>query len=433
MRNPVVFLAVAALCSVCASVAASPLESDIAKDLLERGAAEDAWLVLESGETPASGDTESWFVRGMAAKATGRFPEAINAFERVLELDPRADRARLELAEASFSAGDAEAARRHLLTVKANNPPARVGENIDRFLELLKSAERKNWRVFGSLGYMYDTNANAGPASNSVLMYGLPFTLSPSALKNADDAALFRIGFDHGARLGDNAVWQSGLSLSHTDYRTLDDLDAMSLAASSGPSWQVGESTAYSVPLVADWLRLGHSDSYYSYSVGIAPQVRRVLSAGAAASLTATVSRKWYFNQPSRDLHAWSIAPDFEWKLGDKGRMNAAVTFAQEDSGLDRYSNSSRGANVAYGGNVNDLTRVSLSAHYFDTRYRAPEPAFPERRRDQTARLNASVGYRIQQIESDLTVSLSYTDNRSNLPLYAYNRTQFSVSVGKSF
>jgi hypothetical protein len=43
------------------------------------------------------------------------------------------------------------------------------------------------------------------------------------------------------------------------------------------------------------------------------------------------------------------------------------------------------------------------------------------------------VGYRLEKLGADVSLSLNYTDNRSNLTLYTYDRTQVSVSLGKAF
>ncbi len=433
MKYAALPLLLSAVFSSSALAALEPLTLEVANDLLKRGEAQPAFELLSADIDPASRNPDEWFLLGLAAKRAGRLAEASGAFNKVLAMDPNADRVRLELAEVAFRSGDATGARSLLLAVKAKNPPARVGENIDRFLEAIASAEPKSWRVFGSLGFMHDSNANAGTSTDSVLMFGLPFTLSPSAMKTSDDAWLLRLGVDHAARINGAMAWQSGVSLSSTDYRALNTLDALSVSASTGLSWQTGERTAVSVPLVGDWLRLGHDQSYYSYSLGLAPQVRHMLADSTAVSVAGTYSHKWYQGQSSRNLDAWSLAPGLEWRVGEKGALNTGLQVAREDSGFDNYSNRLWGANLGYSHAVSDALRVSVSAQFMDTRYQGLEAAFTEIRHDKTTRFNAGLGYRLEKLGADVSLSLNYTDNRSNLTLYTYDRSQVSVSLGKAF
>lgn len=433
MKHAVFPLLLTTVLSSSSQAALEPVTLDVANDLLKRGAAQPAFELLSLEIDPASRNPDEWFLLGLSAKGAGRLAEASGAFNKVLELDPNADRVRLELAEVAFRSGDAAGARSLLLAVKAKNPPARVGENIDRFLEVIASAAPKSWRATASLGFMHDSNANAGTSTNSVLMFGLPFTLSPTAMKTSDNALLLRAGLDHAARISDRMAWQSGVALSSTDYRSLNTLDALSVSLSSGPSWQVDERTAFSLPLVGDWLRLGHDQSYYSYSVGVAPQWRRGLSDALALSLTGTYSHKWYQGQSTRNLDAWSVAPSLDWRVGAAGMLSAGLVAAREDSGLDSASNHLAGVNLGYSHAVSDTLRVSIGANYMDTRYQGLEAAFTEIRHDKTARLSLGASYRLAKLGAEASLSVSYTDNDSNLSLYEYDRSQVSVTLGKAF
>lgn len=49
------------------------------------------------------------------------------------------------------------------------------------------------------------------------------------------------------------------------------------------------------------------------------------------------------------------------------------------------------------------------------------------------ARVNLGANYRLASLDADLSFTVTYTKNDSNLPLYEYDRTQVSVSLGKMF
>jgi len=68
-----------------------------------------------------------------------------------------------------------------------------------------------------------------------------------------------------------------------------------------------------------------------------------------------------------------------------------------------------------------------------DTRYQGLEAAFTEIRHDKTARLSLGASYRLAKLGAEVSLSVSYTKNDSNLSLYEYDRTQVSLTIGKTF
>ncbi len=56
------------------------------------------------------------------------------------------------------------------------------------FLAVIDKGIQKAWSFSFGLGYEYDSNVNAGPGVDTILMYNLPFTLSDDAKGNSDYA-----------------------------------------------------------------------------------------------------------------------------------------------------------------------------------------------------------------------------------------------------
>ena len=403
--------------------------------LLNAGSPGQAYERLLEKHEADSVNPQEWFLLGIAAKQAGRLAEAAAYFERLLELDPEAARARLELAEIAYLLGEGDKARQLLLDVKAANPPPGVVATIDRFIANIAASEQaqKDWRVRASLGWLYDSNANAGPSTDSVLLFGLPFILSGNARETTDHAWTARLGFDHIKGISDRVSWQSNLSANWTDYNDLNNLDALYLSFSTGATLRSSARMIWSLPVVADRVKIGHDDSYYSYSYGVAPQWRYLFNDRLSFSLGAAVSKKKYRRNAARNLTALALSPALDYRIGEQGSLRIGFTGARENSGQAIYSSDLWGVNVAYFHNFSQNFIATVRASYSDARYQGREAAFTQKRHDKTARLALDLIYYIAPIKSELSFSISRTLNNSNLPIYQYHRNQVSISLQRAF
>jgi outer membrane protein len=325
-------------------------------------------------------------------------------------------------------------AKKYFLEVKESNPPSRVVENIDKFLALIENNKTpKNWRVYGSLGWMHDTNANAGPEAESVLMFGLPFTLSDTAKERSDNAWLVRLGFNHANGLNDDVSWISSLTLNSTDYNSIDSLDSLVLSGSSGPSWRIDEQTTASLSLVADLVKIGHENSYYNFTYGVAPQIQYKINKKTSANLNTTISKKNFKTQRARNSRNYTINPTIGYQIDKTSFSRLGLMFAREDSGISYYSNDSIGINSSYGYTFQNGLQTYLNASYTDSDYKGQEIYYSETRHDKISKFLVNTSYHIEKLDSDIVLSANYTDNDSNLDMYKYNRQQISLSVRKSF
>ncbi len=407
---------------------------DVATNLLQEGKANDAYAILLVKHNPASTNPQEWFLLGLAAKRIGKPREASKYFEKVIALDPQnSGRAKLEIAALSYSIGDGKKAKDLVMEVKAKNQNPKVGENIDRFLEAIAQGTPRTWRITGNLGWMYDSNANAGPDTDSVILFGLPFTLSANARKTNDNASMLRLGFDHFKGLTDDMSWQSSLAMSKIDYNDLDNLDYLTLSASTGPTWRLNSETTASMPLVVDWVKIGHDRSYYYYSYGFAPQIRYKLMEKLSLNFATIASKKKYKNQDKRNLDLWRVYPSLGYEINKSNFVRFGFNGGQEHSGLNYYSNKFIGVRANYYHTFQNGVRLSLNASYTYTRYKEKEAAYDKKHRDKMNRFGFDLSFPVKSINSELLFSSSYTKNDSNLVLYDYDRTQVFFSLKKRF
>jgi tetratricopeptide (TPR) repeat protein len=401
--------------------------------LLEDGKPDEAYSFLMQHHDENSENPHEWFLLGMSAKELGKFSEAEKFCERVLAINPDAQRVKLEIADICFRKGDTEKAKQYLLEVKATHPPEKVGANIDKFLAIIDSPKSKKWHVYGNAGWLYDSNVNSGPDTDTVLMFGLPFHLSKDAKERSDHAFTARAGFNHYTPFNDNIAWQGNYAVSTINYSSINELDSLLFTASTGPTWRLNNKFTLSAPLVGEWIRYGYDDEYYSYSYGLAPQLRYKLSKTISLNLLTTVSNKKYNKISDKDLVRWSAEPSIDWQPDKKSYVRVAVVGGSENSGIDIFSNDLLGARVYYNRQLTDRIRGSVNASYFDTQYRGKEAAYDDERRDKAFRVGSRLIYNIKPINMDVVLSASYTNVDSNLEIYEYDKIQTSVSLSFSF
>ena len=120
------------LCFVmaCVATAAENLNPELlyqqAKELLQKGQADQAFALLAAQEGVLAGDDSYDYLLGVAALDSQQAGEAIFSLQRLIARKPDFSGARLELARAYFEVGDNELARTEFARVLAENPPPNV-------------------------------------------------------------------------------------------------------------------------------------------------------------------------------------------------------------------------------------------------------------------------------------------------------------------
>jgi len=132
------------------------------------------------------------FTFATVAAQAGDYEGAISALERMLLIDPGLPRVRLELGVLYYRLGSYEIAGRYLKTVL--NRPGAPAEVRTRAEQYLAEVERKTARsrFVGEIfaGVRYQSNANLGPATSSVRLFGQTANLNQAGLGTADWGAV---------------------------------------------------------------------------------------------------------------------------------------------------------------------------------------------------------------------------------------------------
>ncbi len=425
-----VFLCAALTAHSSPALAATPEQLQQAQALLSAEQPAQALGLLEAAYAPATASTQEFFLLGVAAKQAGQLARSEGYFRAALLREPNAGRVRLELAEILYRQGKLDDSRAELVAVRAMNPPEQVRRNIDGFIAQVDQARanpnagprgpQKNWNAYITVGLTSDSNVNAGPYTGTVFLYGLPFTLSPAAQETQDTALFVRTGISHQTQLDNGVLWRSSANLSFTNYFEADAYDTTGLSFSTGPSFKLSDQLGLSVPITYNVQRYNEQGSWYSQSWGIAPRLQYAAQDNLQLYLDTSLSRKSFNYNGDRDLTAFTFV---------------GLQYGRENSGLNIYSNTVRGAYLGYQHNFRKQgIRASIVASYTRTEFEGIQAAYTERRKDVSRKISASVTYAIPEMDGlSLLGSVSYQNNDSNLDINTYERTQFSLSLTKRF
>lgn len=151
-----------------------------------------------------------------AATRKGDYEAAIGALERILFYNPNLPRVRLELGVLYFRLGSYEMSRSYFESAIAGpDTPPEVRGRVSAFLyEIDRRTNVQQFSLYAQAGFRYQTNANAGPTSQLVRVFGQDAILGRQFLNkpdyNAFGLAALRHVYDFENQRGD--VWETNLS-----------------------------------------------------------------------------------------------------------------------------------------------------------------------------------------------------------------------------
>ena len=412
--------------------AANPETTRRAQEALAQGKAHEAMALLAPLYASGEADNQSLFLLAMSAKQLDDWAASERYLAELLQREPAAVRVKLELAEVYFHNGQPKKAKQLLLEAKKANPPTRVGENIDAFLAFIEYGAPKAWNAYASLGLMHDSNANQGPNIDTILIYNLPFTLDRDARGNSDWAHILKAGANYTHALQNGLALQAGIHLNYLGYWRLDSFDTASLSFSAGPSWSAG-AWKFSIPYVLNPVRFGHSQSYYSISQGLAPQVGYQISPRLLVQGSMALQDKRYKDNSPRNSDAFTFNSSMRYSLSESSYLSLGGYVGEEQSDIDIASNRSHGIGIDYFKAFSKHLSLHISPAYSRTDYDGIEAAYEKGRKDTRYDFSASLNYLIASWNANLTLSFTASYNRSSIEMYRYTRRQTMVSLTKNF
>lgn len=381
------------------------------------------------------------FLVGLAALGAAEHPEtpkaerkdylneAIDAFHRILVVQPELVRVRLELARAFYVKGDDRLSRKEFERVLAEDLPPPVVANIRTFLASIR--QRRRWSGYFGMAMAPDTNITGSATDETVYipLFGqlLPFK------RNTDLRSGLGIrvwgGGEYEHPLSPKMRLRAGGGVSRTEYEGRD-FDSTFLFAHGGPRWLASARTDMSLLASARRSWSGGEPQYRD--LGARFELSHFLSRRVLVRTQASRHQRSY----DEDVHLDGPRSDFSltglWQATPIMKLEATVGLSREHTESELWRNG--GQSVDLGTSI-DLPRgftVGLNGGYRWTNYDGRGSVLPllaseDSRRDRTQTLGISLynrGFTIQGFSPKLMVTRETRESNAQLRDYEKTRVE---------
>lgn len=371
--------------------------------------------------------SEARFRKAKLLARIGRPADAALALRTILDEQPEAQPARIELAAILAQLGDIGGARRSLRQAQAGSLPPDVAQMVQRFAAALRS--QKPWGGSFELALAPDSNINRATSATTLDTVIAPLTLS------------------------EDAQQQSGLGLRQTSqiYARIDLGDRLTLvprASSQGTFYrasQFNDLTA-SALLGAEWrlkadritTSIGHTWRWFGGRVFARSEVvtfdwLHPLSRRAQSNLSGSISRVRHPANALQDGIIYAAATSIERALTSRSGLSVSLSINRQSSRDPGYATTSGGIGASYWyewGRTTLFGSVSASRLEGDARL----ALFLARRADWYWRAGAGAVWRkIEVAGFSPILRVTYERNQSTVGLYDFRRLTSDVGMTRSF
>ena len=435
------FIVLSFLVPVGLAQAQSQPDLQLAEQLVRSGKAEEAWKLLSPHEFDLAGREDFDYLLGVSALDSGRADRATLVFERVLAVNPDHAAARLDMARAYFALGDYQRAREEFEQVLKNEDTPRAAKaTIGRYLAAIeerapKPGSRLSGYVEASLGR--DSNVSGATASNSIYvpLFNVNFTLGPNSQKASDRFSAIGGGAEFNYAIGGGMGLFAGLDLKQRSYQDWDIYDSRSIDYRAGFQ-ATHEKDSFRLTVGRNDYSLDHATYRRIGSLGM--ELRHAADANTQVIGFGQASEIKYLQDSTASYSSNQVMAG----LGMVRRLQSGsnpVIFGSAFAGDDTATrNRSDGDRILLGvrAGVQQALRAdldayaTLSAQY--SKYDRLNILFQEYRKETQYDLGLGLNWRFER-DWLLKPQLTYTRNNSNLPIYDYDRYDFSLTLRRNF
>ena len=370
---------------------------------------------------------EARFRLAMIASSRAEWSRAGEYLRRILDEEPGAQRARLELARVQGEMGQLSAARRTLREAQAGGLPPEVARLVDRF-----SAALRDRRPFGAsvqVAIAPDSNANRATRSDTLATVIGDFELAEpdqetSGIGVASSVEAFaRWPVADGAQIVARAGAVSNLYLRGR-------FDDHLLVGSVGPEIQLARASL-SLSFGAQRRWFGGQQMYHAWDL----QARWQRPVGRKTQLQAHVGYA-YYDYAMNDLQdARVITATGSWERAFSERSGVSVTLGGARHLAKEAAYSSTSGQIGLVGWL-DVSRTTLFAavHYQRSENDRRLSIYPKRRIDDYVK--ASVGATVRSLSWRgwaPQFGLSWERNLSPIEIYDYQRWRSEIGITRAF
>lgn len=418
-----------------------------ANALIKAGKFSEAYRLLEPYQEDYAGDVDYDYLLGIAALDSGKPTEAVFALERVLAVNPAHLQARAEIARAYLATGEITASQQEFETVQQQNPPKEVSATIQKYLDVIattRSAKATAIQGYIEGGAGYDSNVNSATSSSVFAIPALggafsdPGSLSASGIEQHDAFGTMAAGFNLRHAVSEQWAVIGGGNLNHRVNESWDIFDTTSWDGSLGANLTQGDNN-YSAVLQLQSANI--DNNRYRNAQGVTAQWQNNLSNSSQASTYLQYTRLVYPYQEFRDANryvagiAYATALTGSYTPTIYGSVYGGKEKEREED-MPYFGHKLYGLRI--GGEIKVSARftvlASASAEY--RKFGGTEPfiygLFLTDRKETQMDAFLGLSHQLGKLWT-LNANLNYTHNNSNIVLFEYDRTVFSIGVRRNF
>ncbi|MDE2357698.1 MAG: DUF560 domain-containing protein [Alphaproteobacteria bacterium] len=372
--------------------------------------------------------SEVEFLLAMLDMQDHDYDGAVRLLRRILVREPGVIRVRLELARAFFAKGDYLNAERQFRLARAGQPPPAVIANIDAYLYAIRRLKRYAYNM--SVAVAPDTNLNAGPSVESVTLYGLPFQLSSAAKQQSGIGGAVTAGGEWSPPLGSAVKFRLGGEFSGSFYGQ-SAFDDVFVTGYSGvritlPRWDFD--------VLANAAKRWFGGAAFLTSVGPGVDATYHVSGRTGVSLAFNWNNVQYPYLGYQSGPVASTTAQIFYAPTPVSLVSVNATLSRQASNSPGWANWSEQIGVEYIRDLKGGITFAIAPSYTHFGYDVLVPAFGVRRVDNFVNVRVSLLDRAVDIHGFTPrVSYIFSNNASNVPLYAFGRNRVEIGVTNMF
>jgi tetratricopeptide (TPR) repeat protein len=408
------------LFSSCDAVA----DVDELHSLLNSGENEAAYQHAVELARELEGNVDFDFLLGMAAVKSGRLPEAVFAFERILIVQPGNHRARLELARVYYLQQDYQNAKTEFSQVLAQQPPANVRARINAYLTDIDAKIRalsRSGSVFASVSVGYDSNINSSTSDDSVTVPALgAVQLSETSRELDDQFSELAAGGTVEYLTSQRSSWAAMMNINNRNNFSSDNFDTTTANVmfaytlkQSRQQWRFPFQFQQLNVDGSGFRRMGSVGGEYSRPAG-----------NGVVSLDGKLGSLRFPDYQIRDADFATAAANWRVRLqGGQSMVSSGINIGYEDPEYragDHFGRRYSGVQFSWQ-RLRNNNSLFANAFYQHVEHTAQDGVFLKTRKDQLFQLAVGHTWRASR-NWRFTTSLQGLANDSNITLYDYDR-----------
>ena len=405
---------------------------------MREGRAEEAWQLLSPYEAQYAGRLEFDFQLAVAALESGRENLATFILERILARNPDHVAARLELARALYALRDYERAEREFDAVLKAGPPPTIRTAIQSYQARMRGggpAAERPAGAYAEISVGRDDNVTAATSQGSVFVPSLGTDFVPAHVRQADAFTAIGAGIEGTRLLGGGAALLGAADLKLRRHDDLGEFDSQLIDLQGAVQIPAGERGSVRLGLHHNEYRL--DDSSYRRMQSGSGQWSRMLAEPTRLTVHVHASRIRYLREDVRasssDLVVFGLGGAHALSSGHT--LSASVQAGRDEAVAERADGDRvlRGASLAWQAQrLLPSLEAFAAGSFLQSDYRRENADFGVLRRDRQTELVLGLSWQMA-LGWHLRPQLAHTENRSNLELNAYRRTEASLTLRRTW